>query len=87
LLQAISVGPERALAVSVPYLELSGYVIGGWLMAKASAIAAGKPSEFYQGKLRTTRFYAEHVLPNALNLARVVKGGAASVLETDAALL
>jgi len=91
LLQAISVAPERALAVSVPYLELSGYVIGGWLMAKASAIAAsqasGRDAEFYTGKLRTTRFYAEQVLPSALSLARVVKGGAASVLETDAALL
>jgi len=87
LLQAISAAPEKALAVSVPYLELSGYVIGGWLMAKASALAASKTGDFYTGKLRTTRFYAEQVLPTALALARVVKGGAASVLETDAALL
>jgi len=91
MLQAISVAPERALAVSVPYLKLSGYVLGGWLMAKASAIAAsrssGKDAEYYAGKVRTARFYAEHVLPTALTLTRVVKVGAASVLETDATLI
>jgi 3-(methylthio)propanoyl-CoA dehydrogenase len=91
ILGALAVGPEHAYAVSVPYLELCGYVIGGWLMAKSSAIAAGKISgadaAFYKGKLRTTRFYADQVLPQAIALARTVKGGAASVLETDAALL
>jgi acyl-CoA dehydrogenase len=91
ILSALAVTPERALAVSVPYLELAGYVIGGWLMAKSSAIAAGKlagaDADFYAGKIRTALFYAKQVLPNALALARVVKDGAASVLETDAALL
>jgi 3-(methylthio)propanoyl-CoA dehydrogenase len=91
ILSGLAVAPERAYAVSVPYLELAGFTIAGWLMAKASAIAArklsGSDADFHAGKVRTARFYAEQVLPNALALARVVKGGAASVLETDAALI
>jgi alkylation response protein AidB-like acyl-CoA dehydrogenase len=83
--------PDRAMAVAVPYLKLSGYVAGGWLMAKAAAVASqhkdGTEREFYQGKIRTALFYAEQVLPVAYGLARVVANGASSVVETDAALV
>jgi len=91
LLEKIASRPELAMAVSVPYLKLCGYVIGGWLMAKSSAVAAkrkdGQDHEFYESKLRTTLFYAEHVLPTAIGLAPVVTDGANSVVETDAALV
>jgi alkylation response protein AidB-like acyl-CoA dehydrogenase len=83
--------PEPALAVSVPYLELCGYVIGGWLMSKSCAIAAavtgGPDREFYRAKMQTARFYAEQVLPRTLALARIVSSGAPSVVESDAALI
>jgi 3-(methylsulfanyl)propanoyl-CoA dehydrogenase len=83
--------PDRAMAVSVPYLKLCGYVIGGWLMAKAAAIAARHKDDtdrdFYQAKLRTALFYAEHVLPTAAALAQVVTHGSGSVVDTDAALV
>jgi alkylation response protein AidB-like acyl-CoA dehydrogenase len=89
--KALKTAPDRAQAVAVPFLKLSGFVIGGWLMAKAAAIAASKVSgadkDFYSAKLRTARFYAEQVLPTALGHARVVTSGAASVTETDAALI
>jgi 3-(methylsulfanyl)propanoyl-CoA dehydrogenase len=78
--------PPRALAVSVPYLKLCGLVIGGWLLARSAAIAAAGRGvagrEFYQSKVHTAHFYARHVLPAALGLAKVVEDGAASVLET-----
>jgi alkylation response protein AidB-like acyl-CoA dehydrogenase len=83
--------PDRALAVAVPYLKLCGFVVGGWLMARASAIAAkhkdGADRDFYSAKLRTALFYAEQVLPVTIGLARVVTNGANSVVETDAALV
>ena len=83
--------PDRAMAVSVPYLKLCGYVIGGWLMAKAAATAAqhkdGTDRDFYQAKLRTALFYAEHVLPTAGALTQVVTRGSDSVVDTDAALV
>ena len=83
----MTASPERALAVSVPYLELCGLVIAGWLVAKSAAIAAAgrgaATKDFYQSKVRTARFYAKHVLPRALGLAKIVEEGAASVLETE----
>jgi 3-(methylsulfanyl)propanoyl-CoA dehydrogenase len=91
LLEMLVSRPDFGMAVSVPYLKLSGYVIGGWLMTKSSAIAAahtdGPDREFYESKIRTALFYAEQVLPNAFCLARIVQGGARSVAETDAALI
>jgi len=91
LLRMGASGPDRALAVAVPYLKLCGFVIGGWLMAKSCAIAAANLSsperEFYEAKIRSARFYAQQVLPNAIALARVVESGATSVVETDAALV
>ena len=91
LLAVLATRPEAALAVSVPYLRLCGYVIGGWLLARSAAIAvggrAGAEREFYAAKLRTAAFYAAQVLPIAGALARTVEAGAASVIETDAALV
>jgi hypothetical protein len=89
--KALQSAPDQAQAVAVPFLKLCGFVLGGWLMAKSASIAAGKLSgadkDFYDAKLHAARFYAEQVLPVALGLTRVVKSGALSVTETDAALI
>jgi hypothetical protein len=93
ILDAMANSPDRAFAVSVPFLKLCGYVMGGWLLAKSADVAARKLAagdadrEFLAGKLASARFYAEQVLPQALGLARIVTSGAASVLEVDAALI
>ncbi|MBV8146544.1 MAG: acyl-CoA dehydrogenase, partial [Gammaproteobacteria bacterium] len=91
LLESLASEPQRALAVSVPYLKLCGYVAGGWLLARSAAIAAGRldgnEREFYAAKVRTAAFYAAQVLPTAAALARVVESGGASVIGTDPALL
>ena len=91
LLKALASRPDAAMAVSVPYLMLCGYVVGGWLLARSAALAAanleGPEKSFYDAKLHTARFYAEQVLPQALALGRVVEGGAESVITTDAALI
>jgi alkylation response protein AidB-like acyl-CoA dehydrogenase len=84
--------PNNAKAVagvSVPYLKLFGTVAGGWLMARAALIARarlGEPGadrDFLEQKLATARFYADHVLPHAVPLAREVLHGAESVLALD----
>lgn len=91
MLQYMAAAPERALAVSVPYLKLVGFVCGGWLMAKSAALAApkrgGAEREFYEAKIQTARFYAEQILPNAMALTRIVQRGAGSVTEAAATLL
>jgi hypothetical protein len=61
------------------------------LLAKSAALAAkkveGQERDFYSAKLRTAFFYTEQVLPQAIALSHVVAKGAASVIETDAALV
>ena len=89
LLESAKQGPERLQAVAVPYLNLCGIVSGGWIMARAHAIAAQKLAEdreFYAGKQQFAQFYANHVLPEAAALARIVSTGAASVNAADPAL-
>jgi alkylation response protein AidB-like acyl-CoA dehydrogenase len=83
---AILKDPEAALAVCVPYLMLGGVVIGGWLTAKAHDLAVRKTAEdpeFFVAKQQIARFYAANLLPEALTLSRVVKSGAAAILEAD----
>ena len=41
----------------------------------------------YRAKLQSARFYAEHLLPESLSLARTVKSGGASVVESDSELI
>jgi alkylation response protein AidB-like acyl-CoA dehydrogenase len=84
--------PTRAYAVCVPYLHLCGRVLGGALLARSAAIAtrklaAGGDDRFHRAKLQTARFYAEHLLPQSLSLARIVKSGGASVVESDPELI
>ncbi|MFO7324860.1 MAG: acyl-CoA dehydrogenase [Pseudomonadota bacterium] len=91
LLQMYSERPQLALSVSVPYLKLCGLAISGALMARAASVAeaalANGDDGFYRAKLVTCRFYAEQVLPEALGLARIVKGGAASVADAPSELV
>ena len=81
--------PEAAAAVAVPYLKLFGTVAGGWLMARAALIARerlagpGADREFLEAKLATSRFYLEHLLPQAIALSQTVTAGAASTLALE----
>ena len=72
-------------AASVPYLQLSGIVCGGWQMARAALVARRKldagtgDAGFYQAKLKTARFYADHLLPRVDGLKTVVLEGASAI--------
>ena len=90
VLELQSRGQQLAQSVAVPYLKLCGLVVSGCLMARAARIAEGATDaadDFYRQKLVTCRFYAEQVLPEALGLARIVTGGAASVSEAPPELV
>jgi hypothetical protein len=79
----------REVAVgAVPFLQLMGIVSGGWMMAKAALAAAakvgaGETAPFYPAKIKTARFFADHVLVEAPSLARTVVAGGASALALD----
>ncbi|HEV8445155.1 MAG TPA: acyl-CoA dehydrogenase C-terminal domain-containing protein [Steroidobacteraceae bacterium] len=93
LLGHLAGAPDRAMAVSVPFLKLCGIVIGGWLMARAADVAANRleagaaDREFLEGKLATAQFYADQVLPQALAFEQIVKTGSDAVVSTDAAYI
>jgi len=86
LLETYPYNVKAASAGAVPYLKLWGTVAGGWQMARAALVAkqridAGSAElHFYQAKLATARFYAEHVLPQAHALRQAIVNGSASVL-------
>ena len=75
--------PRVQFAGAVPFLKLMGIVAGGWQMARAALAAEKKLSEdkpFYEAKIATARFYADHVLVQAPGLRNTVVNGAAGVL-------
>ena len=93
LLEKLAGAPDRAMAVSVPFLKMCGWTIGGWLMARGADIAArrlaegGTDREFLQGKLASAHFYATQLLPQALALEHIVRQGSEAVVTTDATLI
>jgi len=93
LLQKLASAPDQAMAVSVPFLKLCGFTIGGWLMARAAHAAVGKLAqgsadrEFFEAKLASAHFYATQVLPQTLALDHVVRLGSEAVVTMDAALI
>ena len=86
ILKQVVESPASAYAVSVPYLMLCGFVLGGWLSARSAHIATQQlasidsDSDFLNGKVQSARFYAGHVLPQVIALAHIVKQGGESVM-------
>ncbi|GAC1302735.1 MAG: acyl-CoA dehydrogenase [Vulcanimicrobiaceae bacterium] len=69
---------RATFAGAVPYLMLWGYVAGGWQMARAALIASEQlgSDSFYDTKIVTARYYADHVLPKIVGYKHeIVAGG------------
>lgn len=86
MVETVAADPRRAASGAVPYLRLFGVVAGGLVMGR-SALAAtqalsqgGADSEFYETKIATARFYADHILSQAPAMLHPIRHGAASVL-------
>jgi 3-(methylsulfanyl)propanoyl-CoA dehydrogenase len=73
-------------AGAVPFLMLMGIVCGGWQMARAALVAQQRLAEgrgdksFYEAKIKTARFYADHLLTQAPALRNTIVHGAAGVM-------
>ncbi|MBK6656551.1 acyl-CoA dehydrogenase [Zoogloea sp.] len=82
--------PQAAHAGSVPFLKLTGIVVGGWLMARSAQIAAGRLNEadgdFYKAKMATAAYFAKHVMPEANSYRDAIVNGADAVLALEEAL-
>src|SRR5262245_27451492 len=76
--------PRAQFAGAVPFLKLMGIVAGGWQMARAALAAeklkSGGDKAFYEAKIATARFYADHVLVQAPALRNTVVNGAGGVM-------
>ncbi len=82
--------PRATSAGAVPLLKLFGIVAGGWQTARSALAAQGRlgtniDRDFYQAKIGTARFYADHVLAQAHGLAHTVLHGAAGVMALEEA--
>jgi len=80
-------------AGAVPLLKLFGIAAGGWQLLRSALIAEQRLSKaqgaalapsFYQGKIATAQFYANHVLCQAPGLAHAIVEGAAGTLAETA---
>ena len=77
---------KGVFAGSVPYLKLAGVVLGGWQMARAAVIAERKlksgegDAKFYQAKIATARFFADHILSQASTYRTAIVEGSAGVM-------
>jgi alkylation response protein AidB-like acyl-CoA dehydrogenase len=93
LLAVLATAPDRAMAVSVPFLKLCALTIGGWLMTRSSDIAGSRLASgatdraFLEGKIATALYYATYVLPRTLALEQVVIHGGEVVAGTDPTLI
>jgi alkylation response protein AidB-like acyl-CoA dehydrogenase len=81
MLRVLPTDIDEALAGSVDYLMMTGYVCGGWQMARAALTASkrdakGEDQEFHRTKLVTARFYAEKILPKVQALQKTILRGA-----------
>ncbi len=78
--------PDQAAAGAVPYLRLTGTVVGGWLSARQAEVACAELAggsadrKFLEAKRDTARHYCAHVLPLASSLCDTVARGAATTL-------
>ncbi len=86
VLGAAGKDPNAAFAGAVPFLMLMGVVAGGWQMARAALICERKlqakegDAAFNTAKIKTARFFADHVLAQAAGFAVAVTQGADAVM-------
>jgi alkylation response protein AidB-like acyl-CoA dehydrogenase len=68
--------PDDAFAGAVPFLDLAGLVVGGWISARAALAAHGAGDH---DRVVTARFYCETLLPRAAGLLAAATAGASGL--------
>jgi alkylation response protein AidB-like acyl-CoA dehydrogenase len=83
--------PDNAGAGAYAYMEIMGLVTLGWMWLKIAraaerAVAGGgkEGGDFYDAKLITARFYAQHELPLSAALRRRIEAGAETLMKIPA---
>jgi alkylation response protein AidB-like acyl-CoA dehydrogenase len=86
VLAALGDDANAALGASYDYMMQTGYLFGGWHLARSALVAldklrAGSDNPFYETKIATTRFYAEQILPRCAGHAGAVAKAGGSLLD------
>ena len=84
MLEHAKSAPNVVYAGSVPYLMLTSMVVVGWLYAKSMCVSRAQievheDDAFYQAKIKTARFFADHLLTQTSNALHSIVSGAQSV--------
>ena len=84
VIEASKADPNAPGAASVEYLHLFGYVAYAYMWAKVVAVAAPKAADdFYQGQVKTARFFFARLLPQATALAGSVLAGSETLMDLE----
>ena len=74
-------------SVSFNFMMMTGYLCGGWMLAKSAGIALqiinaeGADKSFLHAKITTARFYCEQILPRVSALHKAVLSGADTTMK------
>ena len=84
ILQAMADDVAIALGASFDYMMQTGYLFGGWQLARSALVALrrlgeGSDNPFYERKIATAVFYAEQILPRCAGHAGAVHTAAGSL--------
>lgn len=76
---------REALGASFDYMMQTGYLFGGWQLARGALVAqahvdAGSDREFYARKVATATYYAEQVLPRCAGHALAISRAGGELL-------
>lgn len=79
MLALLAESPEAARGAAFDYMMLTGYVFGGWQLARGARVAQtaldnGSDNEFYGAKVATADFYCQSILPRYQGYAGAVAG-------------
>lgn len=86
VLEALQEDAPIALGASFEYMMQTGYLFGGWHIARSALVAhrqlqAGSDNRFYSAKIATAAFYCQQILPRCAAHEGAVSG-AAGVLQS-----
>ena len=84
VLQAMAADMSIALGASFDYMMQTGYLFGGWQLARSAQVALkrvqeGSDNPFYEQKIATALFYCEQMLPRCAAHAGAVASAAGSL--------
>ncbi len=79
---------EEAGAVAAPYLRVVGHLVFAYFWARMARVALDHPKDepFYQAKLATARFYFTKLFPETASALQMIRAGAKTLMELEAAL-